>query len=46
MLTLISSSIRTPKQMTNVVRQSSPANSQPRPSFLLVLLRALGAFHA
>jgi hypothetical protein len=44
MLTLTASSIRTPKQLTNVVRQPRPATSQPRPSFLTVLLRTLSAF--
>jgi hypothetical protein len=44
MLTITPTSIRTPKQLTNVVRQPRPANSQPRPSFLVVLLRTLSAF--
>jgi len=44
MLTLVAPSIKTPKQMTNVVRQPRPTTSQPRASFLTVLLRTLSAF--
>jgi hypothetical protein len=46
MLTLISTSIRTPKQMTNVVRQPRQTNSSPRPSFLSLLMRSLSAFQS
>ncbi len=46
MLTTTPTTIRTLKQLTKVVPQPHPATSQPRPSFLVVLLRTLSAFAA